>query len=75
MFGIKADELMIIALIASPGVFGLLALAFGVFLLSRTRPGGKRETGATVGGILLLLTGLGIGACYGAIFLGGMNLH
>lgn len=69
MFSFKAEELVIFALVLSPAFLGLGALAGGVFLLVKRPMRGTADTLVTVVGALLLLVSLGVGACYGALFL------
>lgn len=65
----KGQEVGLLVLIAGPAVLGLSALAGGIFLLAKRPMRGTADTLVTVVGALLLLVALGVGACYGALFL------
>jgi hypothetical protein len=53
-----------------PALFALAAFVGGILVLQRRAPGSRRETVQTVIGVTLVMIGLGIGACYGMMFLG-----
>ena len=56
-------------LIFGPAVIGLPLLGSAIYLLV-PRAGKDRSTLATVFGVIFAIGALGIGACYGMVFLG-----
>lgn len=65
----KGQEAGLMLLLFGPAALGLAALAGGIFLLVKRPMRGTADTVVTVVGALLLLVALGVGACYGALFL------
>jgi hypothetical protein len=59
------DDLAAALVFVLPAVLGLAAFAGGVALWKRRGPQGQRETVSMVIGIMLILFGLCVGACYG----------
>jgi len=66
----QGEGLGLALLIFGPAVLGVILLGLAIFLLVPRRDK-ERSTVAVVFGVLLLLGALGIGACYGLMFLGG----
>ncbi len=67
---LKGAEAGLLVLVVAPALVGLGALAGGAFLLVKRPMKGTADVVVTVVGSLLLLVALGIGACYGVVFLG-----
>ncbi|MBO6939698.1 MAG: hypothetical protein JJ863_32305 [Deltaproteobacteria bacterium] len=66
----EGEGLGLALLIFGPAVLGVILLGLSIFLLVPRRDR-ERSTIATVFGVILLLGALGIGACYGMMFVGG----
>lgn len=58
------DDIFLWALIVGPGLIALAAFAGSIWLFSRSSSAGDSSWVYLVGATFLLLTTLGIGACY-----------
>jgi hypothetical protein len=63
-------ELPVTLLIFGPAVLGLVVLVVGIVMLQRPKDASVNTTARVVIGTICLLAALGIGACYGLLFLG-----
>ncbi len=70
----KMESLVIGMLVLGPALLGIGALFAAIYFFRRRSPTGKQEMWQHLIGGAFLVVALGVGACYGTLFLGGLRL-
>jgi hypothetical protein len=66
-----SEDFVLTLLVAGPLVVALGSLIAAIYFFQRKAPSGQRELWQMVVGAAFLVVSLGIGACYGLVFMSG----